>query len=72
MSALNTELKAQVGDAIARSPHISGRTLRFETADGHVTLRGTVSSYFEKQMAQEAIRRIEGVEGINNDLEVSW
>lgn len=72
MSAVSTGLEAQIGEAIQSSPHVFSRMLRFETADGHVTLRGTVSSYFEKQMAQEAIRHVIGVAGINNDLEVSW
>jgi len=35
-------------------------------------LRGVVSSYYQKQMAQEAVRRLQGVEGIENHLEVDW
>jgi osmotically-inducible protein OsmY len=31
-----------------------------------------VRSYFQKQMAQEVVRRVEGVEQIDNDLEVLW
>jgi hypothetical protein len=31
-----------------------------------------VQSFFQKQMAQEAIRRIAGVEQIDNHLEVMW
>ena len=37
-----------------------------------MVLKGTVNSYFQKQMAQEAIRRIDGVELIDNQLEVNW
>jgi osmotically-inducible protein OsmY len=36
-----------------------------------VILRGVVRSYFQKQMAQEAVRRISGVEEIHNELEVA-
>ena len=43
-----------------------------EAADGHVVLKGHVRSYFQKQMAQEAIRRVDGVQRIENMLEVSW
>ena len=46
--------------------------MRVETADGHVVLKGSVRSFFEKQMAQEAVRRIDGVEMIDNLLEVNW
>ena len=35
-------------------------------------LRGVVNSYYQKQMAQEAIRRVEGVQSIENHLEVDW
>jgi osmotically-inducible protein OsmY len=43
-----------------------------EAADGQVVLKGNVGSFFQKQMAQEAIRRVDGVERINNMLEVTW
>jgi osmotically-inducible protein OsmY len=43
-----------------------------EAADGHVVLKGSVRSFFEKQMAQEAIRRVDGVQMIDNLLEVNW
>jgi hypothetical protein len=31
-----------------------------------------VKSFFEKQMAQEALRTIEGIRTIDNQLVVSW
>jgi osmotically-inducible protein OsmY len=37
-----------------------------------VTLKGVVSSYFQKQMAQEALRNVDGIHEIANELEVSW
>ena len=46
--------------------------MRFEAAEGRVVLRGIVKSYFHKQMAQEIVRRVEGVGQIENQLEVSW
>lgn len=58
--------------AIAGHPYLANRNLRFETEAGRVTLHGTVSSYFHKQMAQEALRRLDGVEQIENLLEVNW
>jgi len=58
--------------ALERNPYLAGRNLRFETSQGRVTLRGVVASYFQKQMAQEAIRRVDGVAEIANELEVTW
>lgn len=65
-------LQDRVHHALHRNPYLPGRTLRFETADGRVTLRGVVGTYFQKQMAQEALRHVAGVEEIANELEVSW
>ena len=67
-----TTLDSQVTQAIDSAPHLMGRTLRIETDEGRVRLHGIVGSYFQKQMAQEAIRRVEGVEQIENELEVCW
>ena len=58
--------------ALERNPYIGRRNLRFEAAEGRVTLRGVVSSYFQKQMAQEAVRAVDGVDEIANELEVAW
>ena len=65
-------LEDQVQLAIAGSPYLAKRKVRFETQDGRVVLRGVVSSYFQKQMAQEALRSVAGVREIDNLLEVNW
>jgi osmotically-inducible protein OsmY len=47
--------------------------LRLVSCDFHegvLTLRGQVSSFYLKQVAQELIRRLDGAEEINNHLEV--
>lgn len=61
-----------VAEALNQSPHFSRRTVRFETQEGDVVLRGTVRSYYHKQMAQEVLRRVDGVRRIENQLEVDW
>lgn len=48
------------------------RKLRFEAHAGQVTLRGVVGSYYQKQMAQELLRGLEGIQRIENQLEVAW
>ena len=67
----SVRLEDKVLSAIERNPHVPGRNLRFETESGRVILRGVVQSYFQKQMAQEAVRTIDGVEEICNELEVA-
>ncbi len=62
----------RIHQALTSSPHVPIRAVRVETAEGRVVLKGCVRSFFQKQMAQEAIRRIDGVESIENLLEVNW
>ena len=62
----------QLNVALNNNPHVPQRSLRFEAREGHVTLRGIVGSFFQKQMAQEAVRRVAGVREIANELEVCW
>lgn len=65
-------LDHQIRSALEQSPHLTGRKLRFETSDGRVILKGVVRSYYQKQMAQESLRELDGVDLIENQLEVSW
>ena len=61
-----------VDEALSQSPYFARRGLRFEAQEGEVVLRGTVRSYYHKQMAQEILRRVDGVRRIENQLEVDW
>ena len=70
MPSFTPSLAERVDAAILTNPYLTGRTLRFETDGGRVILQGKVGSYFQKQMAQEMVRRVEGVELIDNCLEV--
>ncbi len=67
-----TALTERLDFAITNSPYFNGRKLRFEAAGNSVVLSGEVNSYFQKQMAQETARRVEGVEEVDNQLEVVW
>ncbi len=58
--------------ALAANPHLPGRRVEFEALQGKVVLRGVVRTYYQKQMAQETLRRIEGVQHIENLLQVHW
>jgi len=58
--------------ALSSNPYVPSRQVSIEAADGHVVLKGNVGTFFQKQMAQEAIRRVDGVQLIDNLLEVTW
>jgi osmotically-inducible protein OsmY len=64
------DLRELVYSVLARNPHLIGDRLRVEFERGSITLRGAVRSWYHKQVAQESIRRIEGVDAIRNELEV--
>jgi osmotically-inducible protein OsmY len=61
----------RVSTALRRDPYLARRNLRFESLDGTIRLSGVVQSYYQKQMAQEVVRRIDGVALVENALEVA-
>ncbi len=69
---LEMPLDERVLSALERNPRLANRNLRFETEEGRVTLRGSVRTFFEKQIAQETLRRVDGIQQICNELEVTW
>jgi osmotically-inducible protein OsmY len=71
-ATMQSPLFERIHNALTASPYLPSQQVRVEAADGRVVLKGSVRSFFQKQMAQEAIRRIDGVETIDNLLEVNW
>lgn len=65
-------LVQRLDSAIKGNPHLSGHQVFCSEEGGTVILQGRVRSYYQKQMAQEALRNLEGVERIVNDLQVDW
>jgi osmotically-inducible protein OsmY len=65
-------LADRVSSVLERNPHLPHRNLRCEAAEGRVVLRGVVRSYYQKQMAQESLKTVDGVNEIENQLEVCW
>lgn len=72
MSTAETDLDLRITATIRKSPHLRSHRLCVENEAGRVVLRGIVNSYYTKQMAQETLRRVAGVERIENHLEVHW
>jgi hypothetical protein len=63
-------LAPQVRELLDRAPYAALRSLRCEEHEGVLILRGHVSSYFLKQIAQELATRVDGIEWIDNRIEV--
>ena len=61
-------LDHQIRDALDKVPHFLGWKLRFEACEVGSRLKGVVRSYYQKQMAQESLREVAGVDLI----ETSW
>ena len=49
---------------------VSCNMLTCDFQNGYLTIRGAVKTYFEKQVAQEAVRQLPGVNLIQNELKV--
>lgn len=69
---VDAQLVDRAQAALAQSPHLARKRLKLAARHGRLTLEGTVDSYYQKQMAQEALRKIDGVEVVENLLEVHW
>jgi len=69
---LNADRKLMdlVTRALTATGHAALRALEVEISGGVVILWGRVPNYYQKQLAQEAAQRVEGVRGIANGLEV--
>lgn len=63
-------LQALVYNTLSRSPYFAGRNLDIDFQENDVILRGVVSTYYQKQLAQELVRKIEGIHQIDNQIEV--
>ena len=59
--------------SIASHPNLSKiEDIELHTTQKHIRLRGTVGSFFEKQLVGETIRELDKDRLIENELSVSW
>ena len=67
-------VEARVHASLEHGCYEGLRRLQFKLLDGVLTLRGRVSSYYYKQLAQELVRsRWKGAFDIRNEVEVvTW
>jgi osmotically-inducible protein OsmY len=57
-------------ERLRRSPYMPIRTLSCDYEHGVLLLRGRLSSFYHKQIAQETVSDIEGVLHVVNEIEV--
>lgn len=56
--------------ALARAPHIIAHLLDVTVEEDTVVLAGSVRTWYQKQVAQESVRHVEGVRRISNRIAV--
>ncbi len=64
------ELRRDVAAELLWDPKVDAEQVAVSANDGIVTLRGTVGSLRQKQEADRAARRVSGVTGIRDELQV--
>lgn len=62
----------QASDIIRNHPQLQRHQLKLVSCQGRLSLHGQVCSYFEKQIAQEALRQFDHQADIENDIQVAW
>src|SRR6201996_4278196 len=66
----DSEIKRDVEDELRWDPDVDPTDIAVAVKSGVVTLTGFVRSYMEKFAAEQAAKRVAGVVGVANDLEV--
>lgn len=64
-------LERQVVSQLAETKRPSLQRLSVDAQAGHVTLRGCVGSFYEKQIAIQACRMLSGIEQLIDAVEVA-
>ena len=71
-TALPHDNRSDLQHRLQRHPSFRrNRRLVVEQQDNRVVLNGSVPSYYDKQMVQELVRQLDGIEEIINQLTVT-
>lgn len=66
----NLIVSAAVHRLEAALPQSIYRWVRIDFSEGVLSLRGRTQSFYHKQLIQEAVRGLEGVESVDNSIDV--
>lgn len=74
-SKLSTEAEYEIAEAadslIRKVLNGDARDVSVRFCDGNLMLQGRLNSFYHKQLAQEAVRYVDGVHQIVNKIEVA-
>lgn len=68
--AQQRETEERASSILRQDPRLAHREIYCHAEAGRLILRGWVRSFFEKQLVQEALRRLDGVREIHNQVQV--
>jgi osmotically-inducible protein OsmY len=66
------DVREGVQNELAWSPKVDSGRIAVSVSDGAVTLTGQIGSYLEKWEAERIAKRVYGVTGVANDLQVDY
>lgn len=64
------EIQKDVNDEIGWEPSLNPSEIGVAVKDGIVTLSGRVDSFFKKQIAEKAAKRVKGVKALAEDIQI--
>lgn len=67
---LDAQLHADVAEELTTDPALDASKIAVAVHDGIVTLTGKVRSFWQKVESEAAVKRVTGVRGVANDLQV--
>ena len=65
-----TGLKELAEQCLHSNPYLALKNISCDMLDGVLVLRGCLPTYYLKQIAQEAVAPLEGIERIDNQIQV--
>ena len=68
----SSEVIESAKDSLQRKLYTAAHGVSCDYCNGVLYLAGRSNSFYEKQMAQEVVLRLDGVQRIENQLQVSW
>jgi osmotically-inducible protein OsmY len=66
------ELERRVRQFLSAMQRTPLRSIEVEVENGRVTLTGTLTSFYEKQLCLRCFQQVEGVTRINDRIDVSY